>query len=39
LAKLAYEGRTIVDFFVSEQNVMNMSAVRTINCLAGKKYV
>ena len=37
LAKLAYEGKTTLDFFVSEQNMMNMVAVRTLNCLARKK--
>jgi hypothetical protein len=31
LAKLACEGKTIIDFFVSEDNIMNMSAVGTIN--------
>jgi hypothetical protein len=35
LANLAYEGKTTLDFFVSEDNLMNMSAVRTINCRAG----
>ena len=37
LAKLAYEGKTTLDFFVSEDNVMNMSAVRRINCQARNK--
>jgi hypothetical protein len=37
LAKLAYEGKTILDFFVSEQNMINMVAVRTLNCLARKR--
>jgi hypothetical protein len=35
LAKLAYEGKTTLDFFVSEDNIMNMSAVRAINCGTG----
>ena len=30
LARLAYEGRTMLDFFVSEDNIMNMSAVKSI---------
>jgi hypothetical protein len=37
LAKLAYEGKTTIDFFVSEDNIMNMSAVRMINCQAGNQ--
>jgi len=37
LAKLAYEGKTMLDFFVSEQNTMNMIAVKTLNSLAGRK--
>ena len=31
LAKLAHEGKTTLDFFVSEDNIINMSAIRTIN--------
>lgn len=31
LAKLAYEGKATLDFFVSEENIINMSAIRTIN--------
>ena len=31
LAKLAYEGKTVLDFFVGEDNIMNMSAIGTIN--------
>lgn len=31
LAKLAYEGKATLDFFVSEDNIINMSAIRTIN--------
>ena len=32
LARLSYQGNTAVDFFVSENNTMKMSAVRTIGC-------
>ena len=31
LAKLAYESKATLDFFVSEDNIINMSAIRTIN--------
>ena len=31
LARLAYEGKTMLDFFVSEDNMMNMSAVKNID--------
>lgn len=31
LAKLAYEGQTTIDFFVDEDNILNMSAVVTMN--------
>ena len=31
LAKLSHEGKTTIDFFVSEDNIINMSAVRRIN--------
>jgi hypothetical protein len=37
LARLAYEGKTMLDFFVSEKNMMNMVAVRKLNSLAGRK--
>jgi hypothetical protein len=37
LAKLAYEGKTTLDFYVSEDNIMNISAVRMINSPAGNQ--
>ena len=30
LAKIAYEGKAIVDFFVNEDNILNLSAVRSL---------
>ncbi len=37
LAKLSYEGKATLDFFVSEDNVMSMSAVRMIDCQPGNE--
>lgn len=37
LAKLACEGKTTLDFYVSEDNIMNLTAVRIINSQAGNK--
>ena len=31
LARIAYDGKAILDFFVSEENVLNVSAVRNID--------
>ena len=31
LAKLAHEGKATLDFYVSEDNIINMSAIRMIN--------
>ncbi len=31
LARIAYEGKTLLDFFVSDDKIMNMSAVKSID--------
>ena len=32
LARIAYEAGAILDFYVSEDNILNLSAVRNLNC-------
>jgi len=32
LARIAYEAGAILDFYVSENNILNLSAVRNLNC-------